>query len=204
MKGLVGRIAGWFRPAAEEIWKPVVGYEGRYEVSNFGGVRSLRHIGPKYHRVRRAPMILSARASTNGTLVVTFSRDGRRHEFQINWLVLEAFVGPRPPGHKAVFLDGNRRNCALSNLRWMTRAELVDLMRRRGTLQAGDQHYMRRHPERCARGEHHGGAKLSDMKVREIRRRAADTAPAVLAREFGVSRTTIDWVLAKRTWRHVL
>jgi hypothetical protein len=55
-----------------------------------------------------------------GDKVVTlFDEQGRPHTRLVAELVLEAFGGPRPPGHVVLFKDGNPLNCELSNLEWV-------------------------------------------------------------------------------------
>jgi hypothetical protein len=62
------------------------------------------------------PTIVDAK----GDKVVTlFDEQGRPHTRLIAELVLEAFGGPRPPGHVVRFKDGNPLNCELSNLEWV-------------------------------------------------------------------------------------
>jgi len=56
-----------------------------------------------------------------GGRYVRIKRDGRTYEPSVAWLVLTAFVGPCPDGHRAVHLDGNPMNNRLSNLAWMSR-----------------------------------------------------------------------------------
>jgi hypothetical protein len=61
-----------------------------------------------------------------------------------------------------------------------------------------------RPPRRVARGEWHANAKLTDAKVREVRRRAAaGEAAENLAREMGVHPWTIRLVISRKTWKHV-
>jgi hypothetical protein len=55
----------------------------------------------------------------NGDRLVTIhDESGRPHTRPVAELVLESFVGPRPPGHVLRFKDGDRLNCALDNLEW--------------------------------------------------------------------------------------
>jgi hypothetical protein len=97
-----------------ETWRPAVGYEGRYEVSDIGRVR---------HSERKVP--LAGQPDTGG-----YPRVGLRANkgdplkmAAIHLLVLTTFVGPCPPGWQCRHLDGNRRNARLSNLKWGTPAE---------------------------------------------------------------------------------
>ena len=68
----------------------------------------------------------------------------------------------------------------------------------------GEQHYAKLQPERVARGEHQGAARLRAEQVREIRRRAASESQTSIASEFGVDRTTIRCIVTGKTWRHLL
>lgn len=69
----------------------------------------------------------------------------------------------------------------------------------------GDQHPARLHPERLARGEKSGRARLTEAAVRDIRTRHADNgiSGAALAREFGVSKRTVLLILRRETWAHI-
>ena len=71
-------------------------------------------------------------------------------------------------------------------------------------LPRGDQHPARRHPENMARGESNGSAVLTEDDVREILRRHAEGASAYrLAKDFGVAKGTVQFILAGKTWRHI-
>jgi hypothetical protein len=65
---------------------------------------------------------LKPQVMSTGYPMVGLHRDGKRHGRLVHRLVLEAFVGPCPDGMEACHNDGNRLNCALSNLRWDTPA----------------------------------------------------------------------------------
>lgn len=94
-------------------WLPVVGYEGKYVVNEIGQVKGLRN-----------NKILSAHPGKDGYLrVAIYGHDGKRHPARIHTMVLYAFEGPRPPGMEGRHLDGDKNNCALSNLAWGTSAE---------------------------------------------------------------------------------
>ena len=64
----------------------------------------------------RVPAVVDA----NGDKVVTlYDEQGRTQTRLVAELILEAFVGPRPPGHVVRFKDGNRLNCERTNLEWV-------------------------------------------------------------------------------------
>lgn len=116
-----------------EIWKPVVGYEGIYEVSDHGRVRSLDRIQvysriDQYsgreltvHRLHRGRMLRPGRM-TAGHLSVAL---GKGNSVCVHVLVLEAFVGPCPPGHESLHRDDVPSNNVLDNLRWGTRSDNI-------------------------------------------------------------------------------
>lgn len=114
--------------ATPERWLPVPGYEGFYEVSDRGGVRSVdRAITRKGRkasdRVRRAGGVLNCPQDQDGYPRASLSRDNRRCRFYVHVLVLEAFVGPRPEGMECLHGDGDPSNNRLCNLHWDTPSE---------------------------------------------------------------------------------
>ncbi len=109
---------------ANERWLPVVGYEGMYEVSDKGRVRSLDRIveypddRPGYFRPGR--LLSASLTKAGGYLQVTLTRDGVCRTKKVHILVLEAFRGPRPEGMKGCHDDDDPTNARLENLRWDT------------------------------------------------------------------------------------
>lgn len=111
-----------------EAWLPVVGYEGLYEVSNQGRMQSLdRWVRVAYKSGIEAVKFLRGRILKQapfGTdrkyLCVNLSKDGEQHTVAVQYLVLEAFVGPRPVGMHGCHSDDNGHNNRLTNLRWDT------------------------------------------------------------------------------------
>lgn len=105
-----------------ERWLPVPGHEGLYEVSDHGRVRSLdRVITMKNGRKRRQRGIVLKPVNSNGYHCVNVGALRYVHR-----LVLEAFVGPPPPGMETRHLDGDPHNNRLGNLKWGSSSENND------------------------------------------------------------------------------
>ena len=104
-----------------ENWKPVVGYEGLYEVSDLGRMWSLERVNTRgYHR---SGQYLTPYLDEVGRPRVTLTSGTIRRTRHIHQLVLSAFVGPCPIGMEGCHNDGDAANNRLSNLRWDTRSE---------------------------------------------------------------------------------
>ena len=109
-----------------EVWKPIPNYEGMYEVSNYGRVRSCdREVKFKNKRGTEITMFckgreLAARMRGNGYLYVDLWKRNKGTPFTVHTLVLEAFVGPRPEGHVCCHKDDVKTNNYIGNLRWGT------------------------------------------------------------------------------------
>ena len=98
----------------EEIWKPIFGYEDRYEVSNFGKIKSLR-----------TKQILQGESTKDGYVRVRLW-DGEHYKSRmIHCLVAEAFI-PLPDTnnqYEVDHIDNNVTNNVVTNLQWLTHAE---------------------------------------------------------------------------------
>lgn len=100
-----------------EAWKAVVGFEGKYEVSDHGNVKSLN-----YHRERRE-RLLNQYEDRYGYMKVVLRKNNRPHYCTVHRLVAEAFV-PNEDFKKCVdHIDCNTKNNDASNLRWVTNKE---------------------------------------------------------------------------------
>jgi hypothetical protein len=167
-----------------------MGFAG-YRVGDDGSVWSRKRGGWKKRK----------QAMNQGYLYVFLFLNGKKVNSYVHRMVLTAFVGPCPTGMECCHGDGNRSNNALSNLRWDTRqANAADSIKH-GT---------------SNRGERNWNSKLTEEKVKLLRRRhAAIKGNKIrvprgtydqLASEFGVSISCVDEIVTKgknRRWKHV-
>ncbi len=102
-----------------EIWKPVVGHEGLYEVSNLGNVRRLSTKGTSgTGNYAREGRVLRIRKNNKGYSMVDLWFDGKREQKLVHRLVAEAFI-PNPENLPEVnHRDENPSNCNSDNLEW--------------------------------------------------------------------------------------
>ena len=165
-----------------EDWRPVPGYENYYEVSSEARVRRIggRVLKPWRHR--------------DGYLNVGLSTPalGLKIYF-LHRVVALAFLGPSPVGYTVNHKDGNKLNNLPDNLEYMTLADNIRHSLRNGI---PDKNY--------AHGVAVASAKLTDEKVREIRRLSDDGVRSrIIAREFGASDATISAIVNRKSWKHV-
>ena len=175
---LAARVAS----LGDESWKPVVGYEGIYEVSSLGRVRSLDRVD-SIGRPRSGKVLSSCRGGAYPSVCLC---DGSKANRRVHTLVLEAFVGPRPQGHEACHNDGNPINNRLENLRWDTKsANQVDRLAH-GTHNRGSRHSM---------------SKLTEEEVCAVRSLIGKgLTQAEIGTLFGVSEATVSCIKSGHRW----
>ncbi len=167
---------------SEEIWKAIPGYEGSYEVSDQGRVRSLDRVVEYCDgRLCRFPgRLLALNLNPGGYLQVGLCVSGKRTTRSVHCLVLEAFVGPCPEGCETGHRDGNRTNNCLRNLRYIT------------------------HSQNSHEIAIHGRRKFSCDQIREIRTRVAAGEPyPPLAKEFDSSTALICLIANRKRYASV-
>ncbi len=173
----------------QEEWKPVIGWEDRYEVSNEGRIRSLCHRGvPRKH-----PMMIAVTCDDRGYGRVALMRDRVGKRQLIHRLVLEAFVGPCPEDKECGHLDGNPYNNVLSNLAWVSKKENMRHRDEHGTTSRGENRPLAVFTEeevRTLRALHKLGYKRNDLVKLAIKKTKCNP-------------TVIRNILGNRTWKHV-
>lgn len=170
----------------EEIWKDIPGYEGAYQVSNMGRVKSLPRSSPIVYRdgtvVQRClrERILTPNVNRHGYESLVLRCDGSDKTYEVQRLVAAAFIGPRPDGYETRHLDGNRLNNRADNLAYGTRSE--------NQLDIYDY-----------RGYHH---RLTPADVRSIRSRlgSGENGRSV-AKDFGICESMVSAIKRREVYR---
>lgn len=117
---------------SHEIWRDVVGYEKLYHVSNFGRIKSFYN--GKIH-------ILKGTLFSKGYRHVSLSQNGKIKYPLIHVIVATAFI-PNPEGKLTVnHQDGDKENCCIWNLKWMTHKENIRHAFDTGLQKSGCKHH---------------------------------------------------------------
>lgn len=172
-----------------EEWKSVVGYEGFYEVSSFGNVRSIpRSVGHNFGGLKKlSGTLLEISYLPGGYAIVSLSKDGVVSKGRVNRLVLQAFRGGNEP--HACHEDNNPSNNRLDNLRWDTaKGNEADKIAN-GTTNRGERNHF---------------SVLCEADVLSIRSMLKEGKTGrYLASKFGVAPTTITAIKKRRSWSYL-
>ena len=177
----------------DEIWKEIPGFEGHYEVSSKGAVRSLNRRNA-YGRNRRGKL-LKLTTHPQGYKRVTLCKDGIHFERRVHVLMLEAFVGPRPTNYDACHTNDIPDDNRLENLRWDSKSQNRLDSVRNGT------HAVSFRPQI---GQKHYKAKVSDadvLRIREALLFGADRKD--ISSTHGISLNSVHQIATRRSWRHL-
>lgn len=181
-----------------EEWRDVPGWEGFYQVSDAGNIRSVdREYIAKNSKGclqffnLKGKILRRPRNKVSGYEMVSLSRRGcKKVDAYVHDLVLLAFRGPKPPGFEVCHGNGIRHDNRLVNLRYGTRSENALDRHLHGTFNP-------------LRGEAAPAAKLTEADVRWIRRNAGVISQRKMAAIFGVSHPVIGHVQRGDAWKHV-
>ena len=165
-----------------EVWQDIPGYEGRYQASDQGRIRSVdRYVrcgkGGKGTKLLKGRVLRPAAQSSDPHLSVVLGH--KAHGSLVHRLVALTFLGPCPEGQEVRHLDGNPQNNRLGNLAYGTRTEnILDV-------------YTTGRPWR----------KLTAAQASDIRERLQKGERGVdLAREYGVGQACISAIKHGRTF----
>lgn len=181
----------------QEVWKDIPGFEGFYQASNLGRVKSL------VRRGRKEEKILKGSPNNTGYMLVQLRNDDcKRKSLLTHRVVLMAF-DPRDNMRnlEANHKDLNIKNNRLDNLEWTTTKENKEHYFASEKFQNVDYN--------SVKGADHHLAVMTDEKVVEFRRRYDEVKHkygqrSKLAREFGIAECTARLITDGKTWKHLL
>lgn len=171
-----------------EIWKNIIGFEGAYQVSNLGRVKSLDRVVVRSESSQRLAKgkILSLQKDRLGYIYVHLSLNGKGCKKKVHRLVCEAFCEKKANQNVVNHIDGDKTNNISKNLNWCTHQENT-----LHALAAG---------LRTDVGENAKDNILSEQEVLDIRNNHIDSYE-VLALKYGVSKSSIADIKKFRSWK---
>ena len=122
-----------------EIWKDIPGYEGKYQASTDGRIRSVdrlvrakcHYTGKDFYRRMRGKVLKPGQYCKNGHVSVVLGHGAAGKP--VHQLIMNTFVGPVPKGMEVLHINGNPKDNRLLNLRYGTRTEnILDVYRQGG------------------------------------------------------------------------
>jgi hypothetical protein len=174
-----------------EIWKDIQGYEGRYEVSNLGRVRTVPHyiehnMFPGVQKFVRGRMRKLQNNGTGYKFLVLSKGDFRT----VHRLVAQSFIPNTDNKPWVNHKNGIKSDNRVENLEWCTRQENEDHAFGTGL--------------KNSTGSANQMAKLTENDVAEIKRLYVPRKNSEeLAAKFGVHRVTIQRIARNKNWKHV-
>lgn len=178
-----------------EIWAPIAGFEGLYEVSSEGRVRSLPRLSSGRSKIGNPVVrslggrVLAAHPAGKGYLSVCLSKDGNVTQVYVHRCVALAFLGHIPHGMEVCHRDGLKTNNRVSNLRYDTPVGNNADKRLHGT---------------NLEGERNPAARLRAEQVQLIRELAGRKPQRLIAEEFGITQTHVSAIHRRVVWASVV
>lgn len=175
-----------------EIWKDVFGYEGIYQVSNFGNVKSIDRIVTFINgkEVFFKGVYLKKSFDRDGYIHLSLTKNRVSKNYFVHRLVAISFIPNILNKPLVNHIDGNKSNNIVSNLEWSTLSE-------------NRQHAYRTGLQRGAFGSKQTLSKLTDEKVLEIRAIGKTKTLLEISEMYNVAFQTISMVLNRKTWKHI-
>lgn len=167
-----------------ELWQPIEGYEGLYEVSDLGRIRSLERKVKKWDGFRTVEQKeLRPTMLNNGYLQVTLFKQGHRKKKSVHRIVAEAFMSKPADADRVLHNNDIKTDNRLLNLRWGNHKEnMEDAIKN----------------DRCPKGEENKWSKLTEQQVLEIYRDPRSQVD--IARDYCVQRTAVQKIKSGESW----
>lgn len=178
-----------------DVWKDIEGFEGMYQVSESGFVKSLKRVvkGSSANKGRRtvSERIIREWENFRGYKLVTLSKGGKTKGVPVHILVAKAFIDNPENKPEVNHKDGNKSNNIKGNLEWATRLE--------------NQRHAINVLGKSIAGERHPSAKLKSSEIIEMRELfdTGNYSKAAIGRMFGVGKDHAINIINRKCWKSV-
>ncbi len=167
-----------------EIWKPIVGFEGLYKINNYGEILSL-------HKRHKGNKVILKQSLKDGYAYVTLYKNKIAHYKRVHRLVLIAFIESNSLKRYCNHKNGIRNDNRLENLEWVTKSE--------NELHA--YRILNKKPN-ILKGENHGNSKLTSKEVNAIRKLCEKGHKKKrLAEWFNIGQRQIYYICNRKSWK---
>lgn len=176
-----------------EVWRNIRGYEGVYQVSNYGNIKSMERFfiknrtgGLKKMAVYQPERIRIKRYNNKGYLYSSLWRNNTHKNVFIHRLVAIHFIKNYKSLPQVLHKDDDPKNAKWDNLEWGTQSKNIQDAVNRG---------------RGFRGAMNGNSKLKEVDIPEIRKLISEGVPSrKIAKMYGVTKTPILWIRNNKSW----
>ena len=176
----------------KEEWKSIEGYDGAYEVSNYGKIRSLdRYISGPFDSKRFIKGVeIKSCLTGSGYLGFNLVKDGKSKTSKVHRVVANAFIENEHNKPEVNHKDGNKHNNHVSNLEWVTKGE--------------NQSHAYKSGLRCSKGINNPSSKLNESNVKNILKLLNRGVTAKrIAKAICVAESTIGRIKNGQKWNHI-
>jgi len=163
----------------KEIWKDIPNYEGLYQMSNLGRVKSLKFGKEK---------IIKPQENSRGYIQVGLCKEGERKFFKVHRLVMLLFVGASDL--QVNHINGIKTDNRLENLEYCTGSQNM-------------KHAFNTGLKIPAKGEKHGNAKLTAIEVKKIKYEHKNMMQKDIAKIYGISPPLVSIIRSGKVWQHI-
>lgn len=164
-----------------EIWKDVPGYEGLYQCSNFGRVKSF---------IYKKERILKSAKNNKGYLNVILTKNKTHKQFKCHRLVLMSFIGVDIYKKEVNHINNIKHDNRLENLEWVTPKENVI-------------HSFRTKLRNNVIGERCFKSKLTSIQVLEIRSIGRTKTLKEISEIYKIKEPSVWQIITKKSWKHI-
>jgi len=175
-----------------EIWKDIEGYEGSYQVSNLGRVKSLNRVVKSFGETTRKHngRIMTPTIRSGGYFNLFLCRKSVCKIYKVHRIVAKAFCEGYKEELQVNHIDGDKLNNRSDNLEWCTAKQ-------------NSIHAFATGLNKGKKGEEHGNNRLTELEVRKIKANEDKLTVRKLAKKFNVSEGAVNGILRGTSWRHL-